>query len=91
MRYKNLSNDAEYKMRVVYAGNNPNARLRLIANNGVEIHPLLAKPAPVHPIEFVIPKEATHDGELTLSWTQEPGKGASGRGCQVAEVWLMRR
>jgi len=91
MHYKNLSKDAEYKLRVVYAGDNPRARLRLIANNGVEIHPLLAKPALVHPIEFAIPKEATRDGELTLSWTQESGKGAGGRGCQVAEVWLMRR
>ena len=25
------------------------------------------------------------------SWRQEPGKGANGRGCQVAEVWLIRK
>jgi len=91
MHYKNLSKDAEYKLRVVYAGDNPKANLRLVANGSVEIHPFMPKPAPVHPIEFAIPKEATRGGELTLSWTQEPGKGAGGRGCQVAEVWLMRK
>jgi hypothetical protein len=26
-----------------------------------------------------------------LNWTQEPGAGGNGRGCQVAEVWLIKQ
>ena len=47
--------------------------------------------APVKPIEFDIPKQATSTGELRLSWYREPGLGGNGRGCQVAEVWLMKK
>ena len=36
------------------------------------------------------PPPATADGTLTLRWTREPGRGGNGRGCQVAEVWLIR-
>jgi hypothetical protein len=43
------------------------------------------------PLEFDIPAEATLDGGLTLTWSQEAGVGGNGRGCQVAEVWLMKR
>jgi len=57
----------------------------------MEIHLFMPKPVAIHPIEFAIPKEATRGGELTLNWTQESGKSAGGRGCQVAEVRLMRK
>ena len=30
-------------------------------------------------------------GELTLRWYREPGQGGNGRGCQVAEVWLIKQ
>ena len=43
------------------------------------------------PVEFDIPRELTLDGELTLSWSKPPGMGGNGRGCQIAEVWLLRR
>ena len=42
-------------------------------------------------MEFDIPREATRNGSLTLTWTVEPGRGGNGRGCQVAEVWLIRK
>ena len=29
--------------------------------------------------------------QASSSWRQEPGKGANGRGCQVAEDWLIRK
>jgi hypothetical protein len=41
-------------------------------------------------VEFTIPAEATADSTLKLSWTREPGLGGNGRGCEVAEVWLMQ-
>ncbi len=91
MRYDGLDSTAEYKVRIVYAGDEFRGRVRLLANDSAEIHPLQAKPAPVRPVEFEIPKSATAKGELTLTWYQEPGRGGSGRGCQVAEVWLIRK
>jgi hypothetical protein len=51
----------------------------------------MTKPSPIQPLEFDLPTEATANGELTLTWTREPGLGGNGRGCQVAEVWLIRR
>jgi hypothetical protein len=91
MRYSGLDKQATYKLRVVYAGDNFRARLRLTANESIEIHPYISKSQPVKPVQFDIPIEATRGGELNLNWTQEPGRGGSGRGCQVAEVWLLRK
>src|SRR2546427_514255 len=42
-------------------------------------------------IEFDIPAKATAGGELTLTWQREPGLGGNGRGCQVSEVWLIKK
>jgi hypothetical protein len=91
MRYTGLDPKAHYKLRIVYAGDNFSTRVRLLADDRLEIHPLIKKPDPVRPLEFVIPADTTGDGELVLTWYQEPGKGGSGRGCQVAEVWLIRQ
>jgi hypothetical protein len=91
MHYQGLDPNAAYKIRVVYAGDSPSVKLRLVANGDFEIHPLLQKPAPVRPLEFDIPRNATGKGELDLSWSREPGLGGNGRGVQVAEVWLIRK
>ena len=89
MKYEHLDKHASYKVRVVYSGDSPNGKMRLEAD-GVVVHDLLLKPNPVKPVEFAIPKTATADGSLVLKWNQEPGRGGNGRGCQVAEVWLIR-
>jgi hypothetical protein len=91
MHYTGLDRAAHYKVRVVYAGDNSRIRIRLVANDQVEVHPLIAKPAPVRPVEFAVPPAATRAGELNLAWYQEPGRGGNGRGCQVAEVWLIKQ
>lgn len=91
MRYENLDPECQYAIRVTYGGDNRRAKLRLVANDAIEIHPFLPKPYPLKPVEFEIPKAATATGALTLSWTQEPGAGGAGRGCQVAEVWLVKK
>jgi hypothetical protein len=90
MHYDRLDPGAQYKIRVVYGGDSPRVKIRLVANDSIEIHPLMEKPAPVKPVEFVIPKQATAKGVLDLSWTREPGLGGNGRGCQVSEVWLIK-
>jgi hypothetical protein len=91
LRYQGLDPNAQYKVRVVYGGDSPSVKIRMVANGAVEIHPLMAKPQPVKPIEFDIPKQATEKGELELSWTREPGSGGNGRGAQVSEIWLIEK
>jgi hypothetical protein len=92
MRYSGLDGTAHYRVRVVYAGDvfTANALIRLVANDRYEIHPPMKKELPVKPVEFDIPVEATRGGELTLTFTGPPGLGGSGRGNQIAEVWLLR-
>jgi hypothetical protein len=98
MHYPNLHPSARYRLRVVYGGEAVQAKVRLVATSAsadsesrdIEIHPFLSKPQPVKPIEFDIPAEATSNGELSLSWDSDPGRGGAGRGCQIAEVWLLK-
>jgi hypothetical protein len=89
LRYDNLDPTARYKERIVYAGDNQRAHVQLLANDKRVIHPLIPKPAPIAPVEFTIPHEATRDGELRLEWSASPERGGPGRGCQIAEVWLL--
>jgi hypothetical protein len=97
MRYTNLDRIAQYRIRVVYAGDSLGRKIRLVSRTGlrpvseIEIHPLMLKPQPVRPVEFDIPRAATASGELNLSWYREAGLGGNGRGCEVAEVWLMKK
>jgi hypothetical protein len=84
MRYTGLDPTARYKVKVVY-GSGP---VRLLANDA-EVHGPLTKT--YQALEFDLPAGATASGELTLTWTRPPGGGGAGRGCQVAEVWLMRK
>ena len=90
MRYTGLDPAAQYRIRVVYAGDSPGRRIRLMAGDR-EVHPLILKPQPVRPVELNIRREATAQGSLELSWYREAGLGGNGRGAQVAEVWLMKK
>jgi hypothetical protein len=93
MRYTELDPRARYRVRIVYGGDVYGARIRirLVANGTVEIAPPMVKPQPTQPVEYDLAPELTKSGTLTLTWTQDPGQGGSGRGCQVAEVWLLRQ
>jgi hypothetical protein len=88
--YQDLDPNASYKVRIVYAGDSLNTKIRMEAN-GVEVHALMAKPNPVKPVEFDIPREATAKGTLVLTWTREAGLGGNGRGTQVSEIWLIKK
>jgi len=91
LRYEDLDPSAQYKVRVVYSGDTTQIKIRLDANGEHEIHPYITRERPIKPVEFEIPREATRDGRLELAWRQEPGRGGNGRGCQVAEVWLIEK
>lgn len=91
MHYEGLDRSAAYKLRVVYTGD-PQRSVRLVANEegaGIEIHGLIKKE--YRPLEFDIPGSATARGSLDLSWYQDKDSRGAGRGCQVAEVWLIRK
>ena len=94
LRYPDLDPDATYRVRVVYAGTLARHGRPLtvrLTGDGVEIHPEMPKPDPIRPVEYDVPPEATRDGELTLGCTATPGRGGAGRGCQMAEIWLLRK
>ncbi len=91
MRYTNLDAGASYKIRVTYAGDAPKRPIKLVADDKFEIHPLIKKAFPWRPVEFDIPAEAVKDGVLELSWSREQGLGGNGRGCQVSEIWLIKK
>jgi len=90
MQYDGLDRDAQYKIRVVYGGS-PHLTIRLDCNEKYPVHPLIQKPWPPKPQEFDIPAEATRSGSLELIWHRESGLGHNGSGCDVAEVWLMKK
>jgi hypothetical protein len=94
LAYTGLDPAAAYRVRIVYSGalrdRGRPVQVRLSAD-GLEVHPMMPKPDPLQPVEFDVPAEAVRDGALTLTCAGEPGRGGPGRGCQMAEVWLMRR
>lgn len=87
MKYDGLDPAAGYRVRVVYSMEWEPKPIRLVAE-GTEIHAPLARPFEL--LDFEVPRVATADGTLTLTWTGPQGAGGNGRGCQVAEVWLIR-
>ena len=91
MQYNDLDPEAEYQIRVVYGGESRHIRVRLVANQTHEVHPYIERPWPPQVLEFDLPKEATKTGGLSLAWTREAGRGGNGRGCQVSEVWIVRK
>ena len=90
MRYTHLDPQTAYKLRVVYGGDRAR-KVRLVTGDNLEIHPYLAKPPDGGPLEFDILPDATASGTLTLRWNRELGLGGNGRGCQISEVWLIRK
>jgi hypothetical protein len=91
MRWDGLDPKAQYVMRVTYGGDAAQKKIRCVANDTIEIHPLIKKRSPVGPVEFDIPVAATAGGTLRLSWHREPNLGDNGRGCQVSEIWLIKK
>jgi hypothetical protein len=92
MNYENLVASNRYRLKVVYGADVEKAfpKIRLESGNGVEIHSFLERPVPFRPMEFNLPPETYADGNLTLSWSCEPGFGGNGHGVHVAEVWVLK-
>jgi len=92
MRYRDLDPNSSYRLKVVYVSRSSReARVRLMANEMIEIHPYLQKPPLFGVLEFDVPREATASGELRLRWTGDPEVGGPGAGPMIAEVFLIRK
>ena len=89
LNYAGLDPIRAYRIRITYAGEDYALPLRLTANDGIEIHPARLRKSNHETVEFAIPPQATTNGHLYLRWTGPEGSGGSGRGRQVAEVWLL--
>lgn len=88
MHYSNLDKTAQYEVKVTYISTTP---IRLVADEDMVVHDYMRRAAVIKPVTFDIPLEATKDGDLTLKWNMESGRGGTGRGCQIAEVWLIKK
>ncbi|RXH56300.1 hypothetical protein GRAN_3157 [Granulicella sibirica] len=89
MRYEGLAAGESYRLRITYAGEDYSVPLTLTAGNGVVIHEARKRGSNPETVEFDLPSAAIVGGELTLRWMRAAGGGGSGRGRQVAEVWLL--
>jgi hypothetical protein len=89
LAYTGLDRTRPYRLRITYAGEGYHAPMRLLANGGIELQPPTDRPANPTTITLDIPPAATATGALTLQWTGPLDGGGSGRGHQVAEVWLI--
>ena len=87
MAYENLDPAVSYKLRITYVGSHlsKNLKIRLVADEQYEIHSSV-NITDSQVMEYPIPREATSDGGLILTWTR------SGRqfSIQIAEIWLIR-
>lgn len=88
-RYKatcRLVADNRHEIHGAYGHTVAGVRYAIKADGAAEIVYEENAPAPpVMPLEFPIPREATEDGTLELTWQR-----LTGRGTQVAEVWLLK-
>lgn len=95
MHYDGLDPKGTYRLRVTYTGRF-RAIMRLIANGKDQIHDWMPQPKECAPIEFKLPAGETANGTLDLEWQVDPSKDKEfshtplNRGCQVAEVWLIK-
>lgn len=87
MHYSDLDKTVQYEVKVTYISTTP---IRLLADD-IMVHDYTRRAGEIGPVSFDVPLEATKDGDLTLQWDMKTGQGGAGRGCQIAEVWLIKK
>jgi len=90
LRYTGLDRRRTYRLKIAYAGEDYALPMRLTANGRVlqDFTPRTANPMTV---ELDVQRALTRGGVLRLGWTRPEGLGGSGRGHQIAQVWLYPR
>jgi hypothetical protein len=92
LEYRGLDPHAEYRLRFVWGGEPLDTRVMDVTADGrFSLLKAFRVTDLTTPVEAAIPREASTDGVLRIKWAKTPGLPGSGRGCQVAEVWLTRR
>ena len=91
MSYTGLDPAATYRVRITYGPDAKAVPISLTANGNIEVHPPIMRPVPNQPVEFDISQAATAGGSLKLTFRCPAGLGSNGRGCQVCEVWLIKK
>ncbi len=86
--YTHLNPLIGYHVRITYAGEDYALPLRLTAND-IEVHPARMRQSNPETVEFALPAAAINTRTLKLTWSGPQGSGGSGRGRQVAEVWIL--
>lgn len=88
MRYTHLDPHRRYRLRITYAGEGYALPLTLTANGQVLQSGFVRRSNP-QIVTLDLPAAVTAKGTLTLDWERPAGLGGSGRGRQIAEVWLL--
>lgn len=90
LNYNHLDTTIGYHLRITYAGEDYTLPMEIIANGNV-VQPLRMRHTNPEEFDLDLPRDITSSGSLKLEWKRSAGAGGSGRGGQVAEVWLFPR
>jgi hypothetical protein len=85
--YPSLDPKTPYHLKIVYAGEGYALPMKL-TGNGEILHDFTERRSNPMTVVLEIPPQLTANGHLRLEWTRPDGLGGSGRGHQVAQVWL---
>ncbi len=88
LHYEGLEQNRAYRLRYTWAGESYTLPLTLTAN-GTSLPAPATRTSNPQRVELAIPQRLTADGTLDLVWSRPPAMGGSGRGRQIAEVWLI--
>ncbi len=88
LHYEGLERNRAYRLRYTWAGESYTLPLALTAN-GTPLPAPATRSSNRQRVELPVPQALTADGTLDLVWSRSPGMGGSGRGRQIAEVWLI--
>lgn len=88
LHYEGLETKRAYRLRYTWAGEDYSLPLTLTAN-GMTLPAPPTRTSNPQRVDLAIPSSLTAGGTLDLVWSRPPGMGGSGRGRQIAEVWLI--
>ncbi|WP_375194439.1 hypothetical protein [Sphingobium sp.] len=88
LHYEGLEKNRAYRLRYSRAGEDYSLPLTLTANGTPLPAPSMRATNPQR-VELLLAPSLTAGGTLDLVWSRPQGVGGSGRGRQIAEVWLI--
>ncbi len=86
LQYDNLDPKGFYVIKITYTGRF-HSSMKLVADSKYLVHDFIQTGDQKAIYEFPVPPEALSDGVVKFTWTCDE----TGRGAQVAEVWLIKK